>query len=66
VVGVHRLEDSLMCRLKLLQCEFPVAVSVHQTENYSHHGTRAIVVPVTRPIIPPPIIPRPIIPPGVG
>jgi hypothetical protein len=37
VVGVHRFEDSLVCRLKLLQCEFPVAVSIHQTENYSHH-----------------------------
>src|SRR6516164_3068195 len=40
VVGIHGLENALVRRLKLLQCEFPVSVSVHQTENYSHrHGT---------------------------
>jgi hypothetical protein len=38
--GVHRLEDAFVSRLKLLQCEFPVSVPVHQTKNYScHHGT---------------------------
>src|SRR6516225_5393280 len=40
VVGIHGLENALVRRLNLLQCEFPVSVSVHQTENYSHrHGT---------------------------
>src|SRR5438874_3232382 len=54
VVGVHRFEDSLVCRLKLLQCEFPVAVSIHQTENYSHHrgchAAAAPSIPVVMPV----------------
>jgi hypothetical protein len=29
VVGIHCLEDALVCRLKLLQREFPVSISVH-------------------------------------
>ena len=29
VVGIHRLEYALVRRLKLLQCEFSVSVSVH-------------------------------------
>jgi hypothetical protein len=33
VVGIHGFEDALMSRLKLLQCEFPVSVSV-QTRTY--------------------------------
>jgi hypothetical protein len=37
VVGIHCLEYALVRRLKLLQSEFPVTVSIHQTENYSHH-----------------------------
>ena len=33
VVGIHGSEDALVRRLKLLQCEFPVSVGIHQTEN---------------------------------
>jgi len=52
--GTYRFEDSLVCRLKLLQCEFPVAVSIHQTENYSHHrgchAAAAPSIPVVMPV----------------
>ena len=37
VVGIHCLEYALVRRLKFFQCEFPVTVSIHQSENYSHH-----------------------------
>jgi hypothetical protein len=53
VVGIHRFEYAFVRRLKLLQCEFPVSVSIHQTENYSryhriHHAATPIshMVPV--------------------
>ena len=53
VVGIHRLEYALVSRLKLLQRELPVSVSVHQTENYSHHhrtsDARAASIPVLMP-----------------
>jgi hypothetical protein len=54
VVGIHCLEYALVSRLKLLQRELPVSVSVHQTENYSHHHWTSDVatsIPLVVPVI---------------
>jgi hypothetical protein len=36
-VGVHSLEDPLVSRLKLLQRDGPVTITVHQSEKHTHH-----------------------------
>src|SRR5262245_29194346 len=62
-VRVHCLEDPLVSRLKLLQSDGPVTITVHQTKSIR------IIMPeciLPGPIIPPrPIMPGPpIVPPG--
>jgi hypothetical protein len=36
-VRVHRLEDPLVSRLKLLQGDRPVTVTIHHSEEHPHH-----------------------------
>jgi len=62
VVGIHGFEDALVRRPKLLQCEFPVPVSVHQTKDHAHHhrgSDIATATPIVIPGTPNPSFPRP-------
>ena len=62
MVGIHGFEDELVRRPKLLQCEFPVPVSVHQTKDYAHHhrgSDIATATPIVIPGTPNPSFPRP-------
>src|SRR6266540_1246621 len=36
-IGVHRLEDAFVGRLKLLQRDGPITIGVHHSEKHPHH-----------------------------